>query len=126
MDWFHSLNKPFLTPPDALFLPAWIILYILITVSFILFIKGGNIKQKRIPLTCFIIQLLLNFSWPFVFFNLQNIGAALVIITLMWFFILFTIITFFKHSKAASILLLPYLLWSSFAFYLNFAYFVLN
>ncbi len=126
MEWFDSLNKPFLSPPDWLFAPVWTILYILIAISFILFIKGGMTKEKRLPLAFFIIQMLLNFAWSPVFFRLENIGGALAIIIFMWLFILLTIIFFFKHSKLASILLVPYLVWVSFAFYLNLSYFVLN
>ncbi len=124
--WFNSLNKPFLNPPDWVFTPVWIFLYILIAISFILFIKGGMTKEKRLPLIFFIIQLLLNFAWTPVFFGLQSISGALCIIVLMWLFLLLTIIFFFRHSILASILLIPYLIWVSFAFYLNLAYFVLN
>ena len=126
MQWFNSLNKPFLSPPDWLFAPVWTILYILIAISFILFIRGGNIKQKRIPLIFFIVQLILNFMWTPVFFGMKNISLALAIIIFLWIFLLLTIILFFKHSKLASLLLIPYLIWVSFAFYLNLGYFVLN
>ena len=126
IDWYNSLNKPFLTPPDWIFTPVWIVLYILIISSFLLFIKDGITKEKRVPLTFFLIQLLLNFSWPFIFFGLQNLLGGFIIIVLMCIFLWLTIITFFKCSKLASFLLLPYLLWISFAIYLNFSYLVLN
>ncbi len=126
MEWFHSLNKPFLNPPDAIFAPVWICLYILIAISLILFIKGGITKEKRTPLIFFLIQLTLNLAWTPVFFNARNIGGGLFIITFMWLFLLFTIILFFRHSITAAIILIPYLLWISFAFYLNLAYYVLN
>jgi len=126
MDWFHTLNKPFLTPPDAVFMPAWIVLYILIAISFVIFIRKNSGHSKKLPLVFFFIQLILNFAWPFVFFGMQNIGAALAVIILMWIFIVLTIITFMRHSKIAAMLLLPYLLWVSFAFYLNLGYYVLN
>lgn len=126
MEWFDNLNKPFLNPPDWLFAPVWTILYILIAISFILFLKSDVAKSKKWPLIFFISQMLLNFAWAPVFFRMENIGAALVIIFFMWIFILLTVISFFKYSKLASILLIPYLVWVSFAFYLNFSYFVLN
>lgn len=126
MTWFDSLNKPFLNPPEWLFTPVWIILYIMIAISFFLFLKGGMTKEKRLPLIFFIIQMVLNFAWTPIFFGLQNIGLAFAVIILMYIFIILTIITFFKHSKLASILLLPYLLWVSFAAYLNFSFWVLN
>lgn len=124
--WFDSLNKPFLNPPDAIFMPVWIILYVLIIISFIFFIRSNKNISKKIPMIFFFIQLALNISWHPVFFHFQNIGAALIILTLLWISILLTIITFIRHSLLASALLLPYLFWVSFAFYLNFAYFVLN
>jgi tryptophan-rich sensory protein len=125
-DWFDSLNKPFLNPPDWIFTPVWIILYILITISFLLFLKVGITKEKRLPLIFFLIQLALNFAWPAVFFGMQNISLAFIILILMYLFLVLTIITFFKHSKLASILLIPYLFWLSFAGYLNFSFLVLN
>ncbi len=126
MEWYNSLNKPFLAPPSSVFAPVWTVLYIMIALSLIMFLRGGMNKSKAVPLIFFIIQMLLNFAWSPVFFNMQNIGLALVIIIFMWLFTLLTIIFFFKHSKAAALLLVPYLIWISFAFYLNFGYFLLN
>lgn len=126
IDWFENLNKPFLNPPEWIYTPVWIILYILIAISFLLFLKGGITKEKRLPLTFFLIQLALNFAWPAVFFGMQNINLALIILVFMYLFVILTIITFFKHSKLASILLIPYLFWLSFACYLNFSFLVLN
>ncbi len=126
MNWFHTLNKPLFTPPDYIFTPMWVILYILIFVSFILFLKTGNIQNKKFALTVFIIQLLLNFVWSPSFFYMQNIWLAFVIIILMWIFIALNIFLFFKYSKIAAFLLIPYFLWVSFAAYLNFGYMILN
>ncbi len=126
MEWFHSLNKPFLSPPDWIFVPVWSVLYVLMVLSFIFFIKGGMNKNKRLPLIFFIIQLALNLAWSPVFFGMQNILGALIIIVFMWLFTLLTIVYFLRHSILASILLIPYLIWISFAFYLNFGFYVLN
>ncbi len=126
IDWYNSLNKPFLAPPSSVFPPVWTVLYIMIAISLILFLKSGMNKSKILPLVFFILQLIFNFAWSFLFFNMQNIGLALIDIIFMWIFTLLTVISFFKHSKIASILLIPYLIWISFAFYLNLAYFVLN
>ena len=125
-EWFNSLNKPFLAPPDWLFTPVWIVLYIMIAASFFLFLNGGITKEKRIPLVFFLSQLSLNLAGSPVFFGMQNITGAFIIIIFMYIFLILTIITFFKHSKTASLLLIPYLLWISFAAYLNFGYLVLN
>ena len=126
MDWFNSLNKPFLSPPDWLFAPVWIVLYITIAIAFIIFLKSHSTRKKTLGLIFFFTQLLLNFIWSPVFFNMQNILGALIIIFFMWLFIMLTIITFLRHSKIAAILLIPYLIWVSFAFYLNFGFYVLN
>ena len=126
MNWYDSLNKPFLNPPDWIFTPVWIVLYIMIGISLLLFLKGGMNKAKRLPLTFFLIQLALNLAWSPIFFGAQNISLAFIVIILMYIFLLLTIITFFKHSKLASILLIPYLFWISFAGYLNFSFLVLN
>lgn len=126
MNWFHSLKKPALAPPDWLFAPVWAILYIMIFLSLVFFLKTGGIKHQIIPIIFFIVQLLLNFSWSGVFFGMQKIGLALIIIVLLWITLLITIITFYKHSKLAACLLVPYFLWVSFATYLNFEYWRLN
>ena len=126
MTWFNSLNKPFLAPPDWVFAPVWIILYIMIAISFFVFLKSNSEKKKTVPLIFFFLQLLLNFAWSPIFFNMQNILGALIVIIFMWIFILVTIILFLRHSKLSAILLIPYLIWVSFAFYLNFGYYVLN
>lgn len=126
MEWFDSLNKPFLSPPDWLFTPVWLVLYIMIFASLILFWGDGITKEKRLPLVFFIIQLALNWLWVPIFFGMQNIIGGFIIIVIMYIFLWLTIITFFKYSKVASLLLLPYLLWISFAAYLNFGYLVLN
>ncbi len=124
-DWYNNLNKPFLAPPDSIFMPVWSILYVMIIISLILYLKNG-LKNKAKGLIFFIIQMLLNFSWTFIFFAMRNIMAALFIIIIMWIFIALTVAEFSKHSKPAAILLLPYIIWVSFAFYLNFGYLVLN
>ncbi len=126
MDWYNNLNKPFLTPPDDIFTVAWIILYILIAAALIVFISNGINKDKIKGLLCFFIQIILNFAWSNVFFGMKNIVSALAVLVLMWIFILFTIILFYKHSKIAAYLLIPYFIWVTFAFYLNLGFLLLN
>ena len=125
-EWYNSLNKPFLNPPGEIFAPVWTILYIMIALAFIFYIKGGITKGKIVPLIFFFIQLFLNFSWSPVFFIFHDIALALIIIVLMWFFTALTVLTFMFYSKKAALLLVPYLLWITFALYLNFGFFVLN
>lgn len=126
IDWYNGLNKPFLNPPDWIFLPVWTILYIMIIISFVFFIKGKYSRAKLLPLIFFTIQMFLNIIWSGIFFGMENIGAALIVLIFMWIFILLTVITFYKHSKTASILLIPYFIWGSFALYLNFSFYILN
>lgn len=129
LNWYNTLTKPLLTPPSWVFAPAWTILYVMIFTSLVLFLKVGglgSLNQKVLPLTFFTLQMMLNFSWSPIFFGMHKIKLAFVVICLMWVLILATIITFYQHSKPASILLIPYFLWVSFATYLNFELMRLN
>ena len=126
MDWYHSLNKPFLNPPDWIFQQTWTVLYILIFLSLFIFLKNGKFSKKILPLTAFMCQMVLNILWSFIFFNFQNIFAALIICVLLCFLIVITILSFYKHSKIAAYLLIPYFLWVCFALYLNYRIWILN
>ena len=125
--WYATLEKPALNPPSFIFGPVWAALYFLMGVSaFLVWRKGWELKKVRGALAVFGIQLFLNAIWSIVFFGLQSPGWALVNIVALWFAILFTIIVFYKISKPAAYLLLPYILWVSFATYLNYAIWTLN
>lgn len=126
MQWYNSLDKAPLSPPDWVFAPVWTILYITIAISLFLFLKTGINKEKILPLILFSIQMLLNFVWTPVFFGMQNIRGAYIILVLLIIFLILTITSFFKFSKAAAYLLIPYLLWSAFAAYLNYMIMVRN
>ncbi len=123
--WYATLNKPDFSPPNWLFGPAWGILYILMGISlYLVWMKGVN-KVKN-SLIIFGIQLLLNALWSIIFFGMRNITFAFIEIILIWIFILLTIIEFYKIDKRASYLLIPYILWVSFATVLNFYILILN
>ena len=125
--WYATLEKPALNPPSFIFGPVWAALYFLMGVSaFLVWRKGWDKRNVRTALKVFGIQLFLNAIWSIVFFGLQSPGWALVNIVALWFAILFTIIVFYKISKPAAYLLLPYILWVSFATYLNYAIWTLN
>lgn len=126
MDWYHTLKKPFFSPPDKIFAPVWTIIYILIFISFALYIKSANNSPKLIPFLLFIIQFLLNISWVPVFFGLKKPKSALLICLLLWLSVLFLIIFLYPISRIASILLIPYIIWLTFALYLNFMIIKLN
>lgn len=123
--WYAALTKPALNPPAWVFGPVWTMLYVLMGVSLWLVWKSGSSEKKK-AIRLFIVQLLLNAMWSPVFFGSQSIGSALVVIALLWVAIVLTILTFKNISKPAAWLLVPYILWVSFATYLNFAMWILN
>lgn len=124
--WYNELNKPFLNPPSNIFAPVWAVIYLLIFLSFFIFMFAKTDKDKKAGIGFFLIQLLLNFSWSPVFFYFHNIKLSLIIIILLLIFIILTVYAFYKVSKSASYLLVPYLIWTSFAAYLNFGLMILN
>ncbi len=125
--WFTSLIKPDFNPPNWLFAPVWTTLYIMMGFSsFMVWNSKKKGKQKNKALGIYMIQLLFNFLWSFIFFYAQEPGWALVDIILMWMLILITILQFGKISSTAAWLLVPYICWVSFAAILNFAIWKLN
>ena len=125
--WYAGLNKPSFSPPNWLFAPVWTTLYALMGISaFLVWQEGFEKRQVKVALTVFAIQLVLNFFWSFLFFKMQNPFLALIEILVLWIFILLTILSFSKISRNSALLLLPYLLWTSFAALLNFYIFKLN
>ena len=125
--WYATLQKPAFNPPNFIFAPVWTILYFLMGVSaFLVFEKGFTKKEVRFALLVFALQLILNVLWSFVFFGLKSPSLAFLEIIILWVSILATIFYFYKISKPASYLLIPYLLWTTFAAFLNFAIFRLN
>ena len=116
--WYDNLNKSTITPPKIVFPFVWSILYFLIIVSAGMVIWKDRF-QNKLAVTYFIIQMALNISWTPVFFRLKNIKLSLIVITILWLFILLTIIEFLKISQMAGYLLIPYFVWVSLALYLN-------
>ncbi len=123
--WYAGIVKPTLNPPAWVFGPVWIILYFLMGVSLWLVWKSNSSEKKR-AMWLFAAQLILNAVWSPVFFGNHSIGNALAIIVLLWAVIVLTILIFTKISKVAAWLLVPYILWVSFAVYLNFSIWQLN
>ncbi len=126
MIWYESLNKPLFTPPDDIFTPAWIYLYVLIFLALLTFIYTKSEKDKKLGYFLFSIQMVLNFAWMPAFFFLKNITMSFVIIIFMLVFTFMTIAEFFKISKMSAALLVPYILWICFAAYLNYGMMYLN
>ena len=130
--WYAGIVKPALNPPAWVFGPVWTTLFALMGIAaFIVwssYAKATEDKKKgiRLALILFGIQLVLNTLWSIIFFGLHSPGGALIEIIFLWLAILATIVTFYKISKPAAWLLLPYILWVSFAMYLNYAIWALN
>lgn len=122
--WYVHLNKPVFTPPSWLFGPVWSVLYVMIGIAGgILWVNREVLKKS---FCYYLAQLLLNFSWSFVFFGAKKLDVALVIILLIVCLTLLTIIFSWKAKRIIGYLLLPYLLWVSFASILNFSIMFLN
>jgi len=125
--WYAGLNKPFFNPPDWLFGPVWTTLYILMGISvFLIWQKGTNKPPVKLAVSWFVVQLILNGLWTPVFFGLHLPAIAFIEILLLWLAIIFTINSFRIISKLAAFLLVPYLLWVTFASILNASLWLLN
>ncbi|MES2060024.1 MAG: TspO/MBR family protein [Patescibacteria group bacterium] len=125
--WYAGLVKPSFNPPSWIFGPVWTLLYALMGIAVFIVAKRGTHNLKvRSALEIFCIQLFLNIIWSPIFFGLHSPSLALITIVFMWFAILGTIVSFAKVSTRAASLLIPYILWVSFATYLNYSIWILN
>lgn len=125
--WYEGLTRPALNPPSWVFGPVWITLYLLMGIAlYLIWQQGWRKKMVRIAVAVFSVQLVLNATWSICFFGIQNVGLAFGNIVLLWVSIIASIILFYKISKPAGYLLIPYILWVSFASYLNYAIWMLN
>lgn len=125
--WYTTLTRPDLAPPNWIFGPVWTTLFFLMGVAaFLVWRQGWQRSTVRGALGIFFVQLVLNTLWSIIFFNFQALGAALIEIVVLWCAICATIAAFGKVSKPAAWLLVPYIVWVSFAAYLNYMFWVLN
>ena len=125
MEIYSQINQPPLAPPSYIFPIVWTILFILMGISSaIVYVKSTSNSSKA--LTIYTIQLIVNFLWSIIFFNLRAYLFAFIWILLLWILILIMIYEFYKVDKLAAYLQIPYLLWVTFATYLNFMIFILN
>ena len=125
--WYIDLNKPLLNPPNWVFGPVWITLYFLMGIAlFLVWNKGLQSRFNRNAIILFMVQLLLNSLWSIVFFGLHQLLFSIFVIVLLWLLIFINIVQFGRISKTAAYLLVPYILWVSFASYLNIAIYILN
>jgi len=127
MDNYQVMNQPPLSPPGWVFPLVWTALYLLMgEASYRIFTSGADKSQKRKALIAYGAQLFLNFLWPLFFFGGQMYLTAFIILILLWVAIFITLRWFSQINETAGDLLLPYLLWVTFAGYLNFGVFLLN
>ncbi|HPD76898.1 MAG TPA: tryptophan-rich sensory protein [Spirochaetota bacterium] len=124
--WYKTLKKPDFNPPNWVFSPVWTLLFILIGLSFYIIWKNNFGGKKVLLLNIFFTQLFANLLWSLFFFGLRSPFLALIDIIVLWLAILVNIIVFYRVSKPAGILLVPYILWVSFAALLNFYLYILN
>lgn len=124
--FYARLTQPDWAPPAWLFGPVWTVLYAMMAVALWLVWRQGGIRANRKALAWFVWQLVLNSLWSWVFFAWQMGPASFINIMLLWLSIVITMWLFWPVSRLAAALLLPYLLWVSFASLLNFAMWQLN
>ena len=126
-NWYAMLQKPSFAPPNWVFFPVWTALFIMMGISlFLVWQKGLEDKKVKTAIYIFVAQLVLNILWSVAFFGLRSPILGLVEIIILWIAILATILTFKKLSKTAAYLLIPYILWVSYAAFLNFLIWRLN
>lgn len=126
MATFDSFNQPPLSPPAWLFPVAWSILYVMIGIASYLIYRQKKSKARTAAIVLYLIQLAFNFCWTIVFFNLGWFWPAFAWLMVMWVLIIILMIVSGKVSKPAVILLIPYVLWCTFAAYLSLGIAILN
>lgn len=122
--WYPSLIKPSFNPTDWIFGSIWMVLYVLIALS--LYVTWTAKKHNWFALSCFTLNLILNFLWIVVFFGLHDIRSAFFVMIALWISIIVMMVKFMWVDKRASYLLIPYFVWVSFAMLLNYSIMMLN
>ncbi len=121
-----TINKPPLSPPGIAFPIAWTILYALMGIGIARIIMAESSEQKKLGIIFFIVQLVLNLAWCFIFFGAQKFGLALIELICIMAAAIAMIVTFLKVDKAAGVMQIPYIAWLCFAAYLNAGAWILN
>ncbi|MDD4251342.1 MAG: tryptophan-rich sensory protein [Candidatus ainarchaeum sp.] len=127
--WYNGLVKPFFNPPNFLFAPVWTILFLMLGIAIFIVLENKDkklIAQRKIAKILFAIQYAFNVLWSYLFFGLRNPLLGFIGIVILWATIIATIFYFYKVDKRAAYLLIPYILWVSFAMILNFFVMILN
>lgn len=124
---FQQLNKPDFAPSGSIFPIVWTLLYILMGIaSYRIYLKGTENQEVKSALLFYVIQLIFNFLWSIIFFGLGMRGLAFIWLIILWILIAITTVKFFKLDKIAGYLMIPYILWVSFAGVLNYSVWMLN
>ena len=126
MDLYTEIEQPALAPPGWLFPVVWTVLYVLMGIALYLVVITRTREDKRNTVVSFGVQLFFNFFWSIIFFNARAFLFAFVWLIFLWLAIIANIYFFYKINKNAGKLLIPYLIWVTFAGYLNLAIFLLN
>jgi len=125
--WYATLQKPSFAPPNWVFFPVWTSLFIMMGISlFLVWQKGWDDKKVKTGIYIFAVQLVMNVLWSVAFFGFRSPLLGLMEIIILWITILATTLSFIKVSRTAAYLLVPYILWVSFAAILNFSIWALN
>ena len=122
--WYSTIIKPEFNPPDWIFAPVWIALYLAMSVA--IWLIWMNPKKTEKVIYIYFIHLLVNGSWSLFFFGLHLILVSLIIIAVIIFLVVWLIKLYYPINKISSYLMFPYLAWLSYAFLLNFYIFILN
>ena len=123
--FYTQVEQPPLSPPGWVFPVVWTVLYALMGAASYR-VYESTAENRTAALVFYALQLLVNFVWPVVFFRLQNFGAAAAVLVLLLVLVVFTTVQFWKADPLAGLFLLPYVLWTAFALYLNLGVWVLN
>lgn len=127
MDIYSSIIRPPLSPPAIVFPIVWTVLYILMGIgSAMIYNSDATEDEKKNALTVYAIQLIINFFWSIIFFNLRAYLFSFILLVVLWILVLVMILKFAKINKTAAILQIPYLLWLTFAGYLSLIIYILN
>ena len=124
--WYDNLHRPGWTPPAAVFGPVWTLLYIMMGSALWLVWQSRGWSGAPLAIGLFVVQLILNVAWSPIFFGLHRPGWAMIDLAALWVAVLATTLTFWPIRRPAALLLIPYLLWCTFAAGLNFAFWRLN
>ena len=124
--WYASLQKPTWNPPNWVFGPVWTLLYLMMAFAVWLVWRERSVAGAPLAIAVFVVQLMLNSLWSIIFFGWKNPGLALVEIFFLWAAIFTTMLLFWRISQPAAWLMWPYLLWVTFAGFLNLSIWRLN